>query len=294
MAELRPDDALDPLVAKLRASGPTGGLGVDFESVIAEVDRRQRRSRAVRAAGASVLTVAVIGVGLQTAGQLGFGGGGSSTMAGALEDAGSRTEKAGAAPAAAGAAAPTVANAPDVAPSAANREGRTAAGCPVSISPGSITFTSSTSSAELLPEGVPTSVAGVLSQLYDQLVPATGAVSAAVCRYEPAAAPSSQASAAAVPLVAEHAVPRGSDEVRRLAADLASLRSVQAQVSCPTPSGGRPSVLLVRVDYDAAPVWVVVTDDGCREQASNGLVTTTQPIAQALRRLIVTGEWRRP
>ena len=116
MAELRPDDALDPLVATLRASGPTAGLGVDFESVIAEVGRRQRRSRAVSAAGASVLTVAAIGVGLQPAGQLGFGGGGSSTTAGALEDAGSRTAKAGDAPAAAGAAAPTVANATDVGP----------------------------------------------------------------------------------------------------------------------------------------------------------------------------------
>jgi hypothetical protein len=295
MAELRPDDALDPLVATLRASGPTGGLGVDFESVIAEVGRRQRRSRAVRAAGASVLTVAVIGVGLQAAGQLGFGGGGSSTTAGALEDAGSRTAQAGAAPAAAGAAAPTVANGADLAPSVSRQQGRSAGGCPVSVSPRSTAFTSSGSPmTTLLPDGVPTSVADALPQVHDQLVPATGAVSAVVCRYESAAAPSSQGPAAAVPLVAERAVPRGSDEVRRLAADLADLHGVQAEVTCPTPSGGSPSVLLVRVDYDAVPVWVVVTDDGCREQASNGLVTTTQPIAQALRRLIVTGVWRRP
>lgn len=291
MSELPPDDDADPLVARLRTAGPTGGLGVDFAGVVAEVARRRRRAQTLRVAGSALVLVGAIGMASRI-GNLGVGGQ-SASSAGAGPMAASaaqpeRSEKAAPSPVvASGDAADVVTYAAD----------RTATGCPVSLTWDSavLDFAAPTriTSAIRLPDGPPADAAGSLPQLTDRLVPATGALSATVCRYDPlgpvAAGAPTVAPSTTLTLDAERAV---TTQAGALAAGLAALRpGVTTTTACPLPSSAVASWLLVRVTYDVGVVWVAVVDDGCRQLASNGLVHTSQPIAAALRGLLDTGTW---
>ncbi len=55
----------DDLIRRLRASSPVAGLGVDFDALAAQVQRRQRARRGLLAAGAAAVTVLALVVGSQ-------------------------------------------------------------------------------------------------------------------------------------------------------------------------------------------------------------------------------------
>lgn len=281
------DDEFDPLVARLRASGPTRGLGVDFQAVAQEVGRRDRRRRTVRGVAASAVSVAAIAVAAQTLGGL-FVGGGTASSGMAAGPASAQAEAA--APSGDPAASVRAAGADgQTATAAATPQARTALGCPTSVPPvvappEPTVFGTSLSRGLSVPEAPGPAVLAALPQLQDQLLAAAGARSAVICRYD--APPRGEVAQWA--LSAQLPVTVG---LTGLTSDLAAVPPAPTSGPSACPGAGAPgSVLLLRVDYAAGSVWVAAETGGACG-ATNGVVTTGYPVGVALRRLAETGQW---
>lgn len=246
------DERDDLLAARLRSSGPTAGLSVDFADVQAEVARRQRSRRGWTSVAASVATIAAIATGINLTARPTT----VTTTSAVAEQARAGTAGAGAAAADAGAMA--LPSSPEAAKAAP-------------LPPASVLCPQR--GDEPLP---PSTMEGFdpASALVPDVVPDT----VVVCRY----AGDTLQRVAAVQLV-------GTPDL--LTRDLRSVRAgTPIATPCPKrltiPDSVRAMLHTARGD-----VWLQASGDSCWRSATNGSFTTDASVAAALLRAADQGQW---